>query len=373
MKKKLNIFFSNSISKHKWGGGEKWMVTAAKGLSKRGHNVYISGKANSILLDKANGENLKTIPLNIYADYNPFKILHTKKILQKLNIDVIVLNLNKDIRVAGIAAKWAKVPAIIARNGLQLFSDKWKYKMTIGLVDGIITNSKSIKEAYERFSWMEHDKTVVIYNGISTSEFNIEDIDINTMCGIPKKNNIFVAAGRLTSQKGFDLLIKAASKIDDKKYPFTILIAGKGKDRKFLSKLIKELKMSQRVHLIGFQNKLSQFLKSCDFVIMPSRQEGMPNVVMESMALGKPVLAAKVNGVPELIDHKISGFIFEPFKIDAIRNAMNYAMKNKNSDFLKNWGTKAQDHVKKNFTIDIMLDNLESYFREKINNSIRKK
>ena len=44
-----------------------------------------------------------------------------------------------------------------------------------------------------------------------------------------------------------------------------------------------------------------------------------------------------------------------------------------NSDFLKNWGTKAQDHVKKNFTIDIMLDNLESYFREKINNSIRKK
>ena len=105
-------------------------------------------------------------------------------------------------------------------------------------MDGIITNSKSIKEAYERFPWMEHDKTEVIYNGISTSEFNIEDIDINVMCGIPKKNNIFVAAGRLTSQKGFDLLIKAASKIDHKTYPFTILIAGKGKDRKFLSKLI---------------------------------------------------------------------------------------------------------------------------------------
>ena len=65
MKKKLNIFFSNSISKHKWGGGEKWMVTAAKGLSKRGHSVYISGKANSILLEKAIGENLNTVPLNL--------------------------------------------------------------------------------------------------------------------------------------------------------------------------------------------------------------------------------------------------------------------------------------------------------------------
>ena len=141
---------------------------------------------------------------------------------------------------------------------------------------------------------------------------------------------------------------------------------------KALNARINELKMGDRVHLIGFQNKLSQFLKSCDFVIMPSRQEGMPNVVMESMALGKPVLAANVNGVPELIEHEISGYIFEPYKIDAIRNAMNYVMKNKDSSIIKNWGLKAQDHVKKNFTIDIMLDNLESYFYEKINNSIRK-
>ena len=53
MDKKLNIFFSNSISAHKWGGGEKWMITAACGLKERGHEVTLSGKANSILLSKA--------------------------------------------------------------------------------------------------------------------------------------------------------------------------------------------------------------------------------------------------------------------------------------------------------------------------------
>ena len=123
---KLNIFFSNSISTHKWGGGEKWMVTAANGLKSRGHNVTLSGKANSEFLKRAQQAGLKTIPLNIYADYNPLKIWHTKKILKKQSVDVIVLNLNKDIRVAGLAAKWARVPAIIARNGIQLFSDKRK-------------------------------------------------------------------------------------------------------------------------------------------------------------------------------------------------------------------------------------------------------
>ena len=50
MKKQLNIFFSNSISAHKWGGGEKWMVTAGKGLKERGHNVILSGKSNSVFL-----------------------------------------------------------------------------------------------------------------------------------------------------------------------------------------------------------------------------------------------------------------------------------------------------------------------------------
>ena len=81
--------------------------------------------------------------------------------------------------------------------------------------------------------------------------------------------------------------------------------------------------------------------------------------------IGQAVLAANVNGVPELIQHEISGYIFEPYKIDAIKNAMNYVMKNKDSITIKNWGLKAQDHVKKNFTIEIMLDNLESYFHEK--------
>ena len=81
MEKKLNIFFSNSISAHKWGGGEKWMITAAKGLSKRGHCVMVSGKTNSIFLDKANEKGLNTVPLNFFEDYSPFKIWHTKRIL----------------------------------------------------------------------------------------------------------------------------------------------------------------------------------------------------------------------------------------------------------------------------------------------------
>ena len=369
MKKKLNIFFSNSISAHKWGGGEKWMVTAGKGLKERGHHVTLSGKSNSVFLTKAKESGLDILPLNIYADYNPFKILHTKWILKKKKIDVIVLNLNKDIRVAGIAARMADIPVIIARNGIQLFSDKWKHKMTIKLVDGIITNSKSIKNAYNQFSWMNKNKTTVIYNGLELKN-NIKPLDIKTIWNIPKNHVVFVAAGRLVPQKGFDLLIEAANRLKNSTRPFTLLIAGMGKDRKSLQEKIVINKLSN-VKLIGFQNNLPPILKASDYVIMPSRQEGMPNVVMESMALGKSVLAAKVNGVSELMDHNRTGYIFDPMKVKPILDAMNFVLDNHGSEKIINWGLLAKDHIKNNFRLDKMIDHLESYFYDQYAQSYR--
>lgn len=359
--KKLNIFFSNSISSQKWGGGEKWMVTAASGLKQRGHNVILSGKANSEFLIRAQEANLNIIPLNIYADYSPFKIWHTKKILQKYSIDVIVLNLNKDIRVAGVAARLAKVPVIIARNGIQLFSNKWKYKKTISIVDGIITNSKSIQKAYNDFPWMDKKKTTVIYNGLKLRE-KIDKCDIRKKWDINKESLVFVAAGRLTHQKGFDLLIEAASKLSKTIKPFSILIAGTGKDHEQLTNQIKKNQLSDKIKLIGFQENLDSILQSADFVIMPSRQEGMPNVVMEGMALGRPVLAANVNGVPELMDHMKTGYIFEPLNVNAISKAIEFAIENHKSDKIVSWCVEAKEHIAQNFTIDMMLDNLEDYF-----------
>ena len=111
---------------------------------------------------------------------------------------------------------------------------------------------------------------------------------------------------------------------------------------------------------------------AADYVIMPSRQEGMPNVVMEGMALGKPVLAANVNGVPELMKHLKTGYIFEPLKVEAIAEAMNYAIDNHATETALSWGALAKRHVAENFTVESMLDKLENYFYKRINASTRK-
>jgi len=339
------------------------MVTAAQGLKKRGHKIILSGKNNSVFMEQAKNAHLRTIPLNIRADYSPLKIWNTKKILEQEKIDVIVLNLNKDIRVAGIAAKLAKVPVIIARNGIQLIADTWKHKQTMNIVDGIITNSKSIENVYNSYSWMQTGKTRVIYNGIKING-EIKPADLRIIWNIPSNHTIFLAAGRLTHQKGFDLLIEAVSRINMNKYPCTILIAGRGKHRRRLEQMVKDRNLEKHIKLIGFQQNLPGIIIAADFIIMSSRQEGMPNIIMESMALGKPVLAADVNGVPELVEHDKTGFIFEPHNIEAITRSMVWVLKNRHSDQIKSWGVKAREAVAHKFTMDIMLDNLEAYFYE---------
>ena len=95
---------------------------------------------------------------------------------------------------------------------------------------------------------------------------------------------------------------------------------------------------------------------------MPSRKEGMPNVVMESMALGKPVLAANVNGVPELLDHNKTGYIFDPMRPEPVKEAIKFALENHGSEKIANWGSLAKEHVNNNFSLDKMLNELESYF-----------
>ncbi len=360
-KSTYNIVFSNSIGKNKWGGGEKWMLTAAKNLTKRGHNVVIAGKSESILLDRASSVGLKTEIFDIKADFAPFKVGKIANYFKKQETDICILNLNKDVRVAGLAARKAGVPVVLARHGLKLISDKWKYKATMKLVDGIITNSITIKDQYNQFDWMPENKTEVVYNGLNLP-INVQKIDLHEQYSIPENHLIFGAAGRLAYQKGFDLLIKAAAQLKDK--PFTFLIAGKGKLEQHLNNLIAEHKVGDRVKLVGFLTDPLPFLKAVDVVVQPSRFEGMPNTVLESMALGKPVIATEVNGVKELIQSGKNGFSCPSESVLELVNLIRYVADHKN---LIEIGITARETIKNNYSIEKMIDHLETYFERKYN------
>ena len=120
-------------------------------------------------------------------------------------------------------------------------------------------------------------------------------IDVSRM-----RKHILVACGRLDYQKGFDILIEAIhlARITD----FELLVIGEGELRGKLESQVSDLGLQQQVRFLGFQKNPYPFIKQADLCILSSRFEGMPNVVLESLALGTPVIATPApGGVTELL------------------------------------------------------------------------
>ncbi|RMH66516.1 MAG: glycosyltransferase family 1 protein [Calditrichaeota bacterium] len=357
----MNILFINSISADKFGGGEKWMIKAARCLREAGHGVWIASKNNAEILKRAAAFGVPTVEIGIYADFSPLKTLRVKRFLQENKVDVLVCNLNKDVRVAGLGARLAGDTVVIARHGVQLIGNEWKHKATLTrLTDGMVTNTQSIRETYESFGWFPPNHIRVIYNGIEDkSAVRAHDFSQD----YPGRKVLF-AAGRLSNQKGFEYLIDAAALLRARRDDFVVLIAGKGKEEESLRARIRDKGLEDVVHLLGFREDTESLTKGADLFVLSSLYEGMPNVVMEAMAVGKAVVATDVNGVRELMRDGETGLIVPSRDSAALAEAIARVLDDPQK--LAQMGEAGLKRVREHFTIPGMVKKLEAFFQEKL-------
>lgn len=122
------------------------------------------------------------------------------------------------------------------------------------------------------------------------------------------------AAGRLHAVKGFDFLLQACRKLIDSGLNFSCRMAGEGNEREHLEELLDQLALRNHVALLGQQSgaRLESHYQAADLVVLTSKSEGIPLVLMEAMAREKIVLAPRITGIPELIIHGRTGFLYAP-------------------------------------------------------------
>lgn len=139
-----------------------------------------------------------------------------------------------------------------------------------------------------------------------------------------------LAVGRLHLVKDHAFLFRACHELKKHGADFLCLVAGEGPERPWLEHLIPNLRLEKHVKLLGHlsRQELDAHYESCDVVVLTSRSEGIPLVLMEAMARGKTVLAPAITGIPELVRDGETGFLYragslEDFtaKIETIRNS----------------------------------------------------
>ena len=167
----------------------------------------------------------------------------------------------------------------------------------------------------------------------SRCELLVNGIDINAFrrtrtpaaaraaLGFPEALTIG-ALGRLSTEKGFDILIRAVDRLLVAGMDVRLVIAGEGPELEALTRLIGELRRDERIRLLGYRGDLVPLYESMDVYALSSYREGLPNVLLEAMAMETPVVATRINGVPQLIRPGETGEMVEAGSIEQMAAAL---------------------------------------------------
>jgi starch synthase (maltosyl-transferring) len=156
---------------------------------------------------------------------------------------------------------------------------------------------------------LRREKLVVITNGIDVSRFASAEPIARGRLGLPPERRFLLYAGRLDPQKQPDWLLEQMPAVFGRLPNHDLVIAGDGPMRETLRKIVAERGIAERVHFVGWQMDMPRLLASADVVVLTSRWEGMPNILLEAMASAKPIVTTDVHGARELLGENSQGQI----------------------------------------------------------------
>jgi glycosyltransferase involved in cell wall biosynthesis len=154
-----------------------------------------------------------------------------------------------------------------------------------------------------------------LYNGVDAEQFHPQD---RTACrlelGLPEGRTVVLYVGGLIERKGVSILLQALSHDTISDRPVDLYLAGEGPQLEALKALASANRLADRVHFLGkvAKDRVHLWMGAADMLVLPSYSEGRPNVVLEAMATGTPVVATSVNGTTELVSDGEDGLLFKP-------------------------------------------------------------
>lgn len=161
--------------------------------------------------------------------------------------------------------------------------------------------SQAVAEHAANCGKLPREKLVVIPNGIDVpAREQVAPIDWTTL-GVDSRRRVLLFVGRLDHQKGADLLIEAAAQILPRWPEHDVVLIGKGSERAKLQSEVERRSLGAQVHFASWRTDVAQCLAGAQLIVLPSRYEGMSNVLLEAMAAAKPVVATHVEGVAEVL------------------------------------------------------------------------
>lgn len=290
-----------------------------------------------------------------------------RRLKQKIDFDCIDAHyVYPDGFAATMLGRRLGLPVIVSARGtdVNLFPSfpliRSMIRRTLRRAAGIVAVSKALKENMVKLG-VPPEKISVIGNGVDTQRFQPLDRQMaRRQLGMPEEAQVVVSVGSLIPSKGYQLLLAAAAGIAPRHPNLQIYLLGEGFYRARLEALAHEAGMQDRLHLVGSKpnEELAVWFSAADVSCLASAREGWPNVLLESLACGTPVLATRVGGVPEVITSSELGVLVDQ-DVASIARGLEQALE-------RQWDREALVRYAQTRTWDVVAAEVERYLASQI-------
>ena len=315
------------------GGAEKVMALLSQFFEKNGieiHNIIVLDEVSYSYSGKlVNLGKMKNGTNGLFNKWN--RLVFLKKYLDENNFDFII---DFRFRIKPIQeliiAKWLyKTKSIFMIHSYLIdhYMPNWSFltRFMYGDCYKLVSITNESKALIER---KHHLKNVIrIYNPIDIDAIAEKSMELNKL-----PYDYIIGVGQMeTNIKQFDKLIEAYSKSLLPKSNIHLVLLGEGERKMTLQKLAKENNIEDKVYFLGYKNNPFKYLKKAKFFVLSSLNEGLPNVILESLACGTPVVAFDcLSGPNEMIQHQENGLLVENQNIEKLTEAMNLFVEDEN-------------------------------------------
>lgn len=317
----LRLLIVNSI--RAYGGGEKWALETARGLSARGHHVAFACREGSELAERGQSEGLQAFLAPMPNDISLPAILRLARLFRSWRPDVLLCCNQRALRLGAPAARLAGVRRVVMRDGLMGSLSGSSYNRWIArLVDGFVVNAEATRR--ELTTWLPADRVRVIYNGIDLRSYDGPrgGAGLRSELSCPSNACVVLSVARLVHEKDHSTLLTAFQGAARSHERLRLWITGDGPLRPVLLAQSERLGLDERVTFLGFRSDVPRLLAAADLLAIASQREGLPNVALEAMAARRPVIATAVAGTPELVRDGETGLLVPPGAPDALAGAL---------------------------------------------------
>ena len=293
------------------GGAERQLAMLAVEQSSLGHDVHIAlRRSNGVYMDLFRNSRVEVHHLGDLRSVNPLLFLRISALMRKLNPDVVQTWLPQMDVMGGAAALWNAVPLVLTERASKLAFDSFSLMTCLRKQVGRRAKAVVANSATGASFW----QNVLPKNTILCTIPNAIDVasiqSIAPVSGESTQNDkkVILVVGRLSHQKAVEIVLKAISLLTERG-GIRVLIMGDGPLRVELEELIDTLNISESVVMLPFQLGWWGWLKSADALISMSRYEGNPNVVLEAMAAGCPLIVSDIPEHREILTAESASFV----------------------------------------------------------------